>query len=340
VSTKAPGRTPRSSLAVEGLTIEVKRPEGWLPAVRDVSFELAAGERIALVGESGSGKSLTALSLGGLLPQGARVRSGRIAFGVQDLLGGRVDMQTVRGRSIAFVFQNPTSALDPLVRIGAQIEESMEAHGIGTRRSRRARAIELLELVGVHDAARRVRDFPHQFSGGMQQRVVIASALAANPRVLVADEPTTALDVTVQARILSLLRTLSDDLNLSLLLVTHDLAVARQIAESVIVMYAGRVLETAPTETIVSEPDHPYTEALIGLVPDIEEAADLPAPIPGRPVPAWEAGDACPFVGRCPYEQQRSRELPWALRTVGPNHRSACVIPRGQRHRREPIEVA
>jgi len=336
----APGHGIPARLAVHGLTIEVQRPEGHLPAVRDVSFELGAGECVALVGESGSGKSLTALSLGGLLPPGARVRSGKIEFEGNDLLVPGVDMRAVRGRSIAFVFQNPMSSLDPLVRVGRQIEETMEAHRIGNARSRRARAIELLELVDVHNPSRRVRDFPHQFSGGMRQRVMIASALAANPKILVADEPTTALDVTVQAQILSLLRSLSDEFDLSVLLITHDLAVARQIAGRVIVMYAGRVLEVAATQTLVTKPDHPYTEALIALVPDIEDGAELPAPIPGTPMPAWQAGDACPFVGRCPYEEPQSRETPWRLTAISPGHLSACAVPRPQRRHRHPSEVA
>ncbi|MHB8471140.1 MAG: ABC transporter ATP-binding protein, partial [Gaiellaceae bacterium] len=281
------GEPPR--LSVIDLTIEVRRREGWLPAVRDISFEVGAGERVAVVGESGSGKSLTALSLGGLLPPGARVRSGEVRLEGRNLLAaGPAELRSLRGRSIAFVFQNPMSSLDPLVRVGRQIEETMEAHGLGDRRSRRLRAVELLERVGVQDAARRARDFPHQFSGGMRQRVMIASALAADPETLVADEPTTALDVTVQAQILALLRSLSGELGLSLILITHDLAVARQIADRIIVMYAGRILEVGPTEAIVEHADHPYTEALLRLVPDLEDAVDLPEPIPGLPVPAWD----------------------------------------------------
>ncbi len=322
-------RRGAAGLEVRELSVEVRRPEGWRHAVRDVSFAIADGERVALVGESGSGKSLTAMSLGALLPTGARVASGHLRFDGHDLRSA--DVAALRGRDIAFVFQNPMASLDPLIRVGAQIEETLEAHAIGDRRSRRRRSVELLERVGIRDAERRARDFPHQFSGGMRQRVMIAAALAGGPRLLVADEPTTALDVTVQAQILTLLRSLSDELGLSLLLITHDLAVARSVTERAIVMYAGRVLETAPMATLLERPHHPYTDALLRLAPDLEGPPELPDPIPGRPIPAWEAGDGCPFAGRCPYEQPRSRDLPWGLRPVGATHQSACVVPPADR---------
>jgi oligopeptide/dipeptide ABC transporter ATP-binding protein len=327
-------------LSVVDLTIEVHRPDGWLPAVRNVSFDLATGERIAVVGESGSGKSLTALSLGCLLPPGARVRSGEVRLDGHNLYVAQPrEVREARGRTIAFVFQNPMSSLDPLLRVGRQIEETMEAHALGTHRTRRARAIELLERVGVRDAARRVRDYPHQFSGGMRQRVMIASALAANPKILVADEPTTALDVTVQAEILELLRSLSNELDLGLILITHDLAVARQIADRVIVMYAGRVLETGPSRAIIEQPDHPYSQALLRLVPDLEQATAVPEPIPGAPLAGWEAGDACPFVSRCLYAEARCTELPWQLAQLSPTRRSACVVPALDRVRRDTPQV-
>jgi oligopeptide/dipeptide ABC transporter ATP-binding protein len=320
------------SVLVRGLTIEVRRDGRWRQAVRDVSFEIGMAERVALVGESGSGKSLTALALGGLLPRGARVADGEIRVaGIDVRAADGASLRRLRGRIAAFVFQNPMSSLDPLLRVGRQIEESLEAHDLGTARERRERAVELLDRVGVHDAHRRVRDFPHQFSGGMRQRVMIAAALAARPQLLVADEPTTALDVTVQAQILSLLRLLSADAGLSVLLITHDLAVARQLADRVIVMYAGRVLETGPTEAVVDHPDHPYTEALLRLVPDLEDATALPEPIPGSPIPAWEGGDGCPFASRCTYEQPASREVAWRLAPVGVDHLSACVVPRAER---------
>jgi oligopeptide/dipeptide ABC transporter ATP-binding protein len=318
-----------AALEVRGLTVEVRRPEGWRQAVRDVGFTIGEGERVALVGESGSGKSLTAMSLGALLPPGARITAGSLQFDGQDLRSDAV--KSLRGREIAFVFQNPMSSLDPVVRVGAQIEETLEAHGLGDRRSRRTRAVELLERVGIPQPEHRARDFPHQFSGGMRQRAMIAAALAAKPRLLVADEPTTALDVTVQAQILALLRSLSEDLGLSLLLITHDLAVARSIAERGIVMYAGRVLEMATLDTLVAGAHHPYTQALLRLAPDLDAPPQLPEPIPGRPIPAWEVGEGCPFAGRCAYEEPRSSELPWQLQAVAADHRSACVVPPEER---------
>jgi oligopeptide/dipeptide ABC transporter ATP-binding protein len=324
-----PSAATGDGLDVRDLTIEVRRPEGWREAVRSVGFAIADGERVALVGESGSGKSLTAMSLGALLPPGARITGGTLRFGGHDLRSPAA--ASLRGREIAFVFQNPMSSLDPLVRVGTQIEETLEAHSIGDKRARRRRAIELLERVGIPDPEQRARDFPHQFSGGMRQRAMIAGALAAQPRLLVADEPTTALDVTVQAQILKLLRSLSDDLGLSLLLITHDLAVARSIADRAIVMYGGRVLETAPMRTLLAAAHHPYTQALLRLAPDLDGPAELPEPIPGRPIPAWEAGPGCPFADRCPYEQPRSSELPWRLMPVGTTHESACVVPPAER---------
>jgi oligopeptide/dipeptide ABC transporter ATP-binding protein len=316
--------------------IEVRRAGEWRTAVRDVSFRLGPGERVAVVGESGSGKSLTALSLVGLLPPGARVSDGAVELDGVDLLrADAATLRSVRGQDVGFVFQNPMSSLDPVVRVGTQIGESLRAHGLGDRVARVERAVDLLTRVGVPDAGRRVRDFPHQFSGGMRQRVLIAAALAAGPSVLIADEPTTALDVTVQAQILSLIRSLSVEFHLSLLMITHDLAVARPIADRVIVMYAGRVLEDSPVARLIEAPDHPYAGALLDLVTELDGPIELPAAIPGFPIPGWEAGPGCPFAGRCPHHEERCLTTPWDLHTVGPDHLSACVIPREQRRTRE-----
>jgi oligopeptide/dipeptide ABC transporter ATP-binding protein len=330
VNTLAP--TGGSRLEISNLTVEVRRDSGWRPAVRDVSFVLDRGERVALVGESGSGKSLTALAIVGLLPRGARVADGAILLNGTDLVSAEEDtLRQIRGKTIGYVFQNPMSSLDPLVRVGSQVQETLRAHHLGDRSSRDARAVQLLERVGIEDAATRMRNFPHQFSGGMQQRAMIAGALAANPSVLIADEPTTALDVTVQARVLALLKSLSDETHLSLLMITHDLAVASQIAERVIVMYAGRILEDASTVTIVGRPHHPYTEALLALVPDLHSAVDLPAPIPGSPVPSWEAGPACPFAPRCAHARDECTSTPWSMRSIAPEHVSACIRDQSSR---------
>jgi oligopeptide/dipeptide ABC transporter ATP-binding protein len=297
-----------------------------------VSFRVESGERVALVGESGSGKSLTALSIAGLLPPGARIAEGEILLDGTDLVtADQKTLRRLRGRTIGFVFQNPMTSLDPLVRVGSQVKEALRAHGIGDNSSRDARAVQMLERTGIHDAETRMRNFPHQFSGGMQQRAMIAGALAADPSLLIADEPTTALDVTVQARVLALLKSLSEERSLSLLMITHDLAVASQIAERVIVMYAGRILEDAPVRTIVERPHHPYTEALLALVPDLRNAVDLPAPIPGNPIPGWDAGPGCPFATRCPFVLDECSTTPWALRPVALHHLSACIRERSAR---------
>src|SRR5579863_2848320 len=313
-------------LEVAHLTVEVHRETGWREAVRDVSFTVESGERVALVGESGSGKSLTALSIAGLLSRGARVTSGEILLDGTDLLtAGEKALRHIRGKTIGFVFQNPMTSLDPIVRVGSQVKETLQAHQVGDRGSRDVRVVEVLERMGIRDAETRMHNYPHQFSGGMQQRAMIAGALAADPVILIADEPTTALDVTVQARVLALLKSLSEERSLSLLMITHDLAVASQIADRAIVMYAGRVLEDASLRTMVEHPHHPYTEALLALVPDLNNAVDLPAPIPGIPTPGWDAGSGCPFATRCVFAERECSTTPWSLRSVSPGHLSACI---------------
>jgi peptide/nickel transport system ATP-binding protein len=321
-----PQRSAGSRLEIAHLTVEVRRASGWQTAVRDVSFTVDRGERVALVGESGSGKSLTALSIVGLLPRGARIADGAILLDGTDLVtADETALREIRGETIGYVFQNPMASLDPLVRIGAQVQETLRAHRRGDRESRARTVAQVLDRVGIHDAEVRMKNFPHEFSGGMQQRAMIAGALAADPSVLIADEPTTALDVTVQARVLLLLKTLSEESHLSLLMITHDLAVASQIAERAIVMYAGRVLEDAPMPTVIDRPHHPYTEALLALVPDLASAVDLPHPIPGNPIPGWEAGPACPFAPRCMHARDVCATTPWTLATVEPGHLSACI---------------
>jgi oligopeptide/dipeptide ABC transporter ATP-binding protein len=318
--------TNEMKLEISHLTIEVRRDAGWRQAVRDVSFKVESAERVALVGESGSGKSLTALSIAGLLPPGARVCDGEILLNGTDLVtADQKTLRRIRGKTIGFVFQNPMTSLDPLVRVGSQVKEALNAHRIGDRGSRDDRAVQILERMGIDDASTRIRNFPHQFSGGMQQRVMIAGALAA--------EPTPALDVTVQARVLELLRSLSEEQALSLLMITHDLAVASQIAQRVIVMYAGRILEDAPVRSVLRRPDHPYSEALLALVPDLDNAIDLPAPIPGNPVPGWDAGDGCPFAPRCVHARDVCSSTPWSTHTVGSDHVSACIRDKADRDR-------
>jgi oligopeptide/dipeptide ABC transporter ATP-binding protein len=330
-------------LTVEGLTIEVHRDGTWRPVVRDVSFVIGAGERVAMVGESGSGKSLTALALGRLLPLGARMTSGRLSFFGIDL--GRcspAQIRALRGRDIGFVFQDPTSALDPTMNVGRQIMEVLSAHGIGHPRSQRERASAMLSRVGIPGASSRMDEFPHQFSGGMRQRAMIAAALVAGPRLLVADEPTSALDVTIQAQILDLIDQLSTEMGLAVLFITHDLSVAREVADRVVVLYAGRVLEDGPTDTLLGAPHHPYTDALVGLAPRLGSGLTA-VPIPGMPIAGWLAGDGCPFAPRCQFAEHRCRATPWALADVAgnPAHRSACIIPPEERrvHSRTDLQA-
>jgi len=319
--------TLAGDLDVRGLVVEVRRSGVWRPAVRDVSFHVSRGERVAIIGESGSGKSLTAMSIARLLPDGVRIADGEILFGGVDMVtADNETLRSIRGQHIGYVFQNPMSSMDPLMRVSSQAKESLLAHGIGTSSSRQKQIVELLERVGIRDAAQRSSEHPHQFSGGMRQRVMIAAALAAGPSLLVADEPTTALDVTVQARVLDLMRELSTENQLSLLMITHDLAVASQIADRMVVMYAGRVVETVATAEVTTKPHHPYSKALLALVPDMDAPATMPVPIPGHAVPGWMAGDACPFVDRCAFAQDICRTTPYTLSELAPDHRSACVI--------------
>jgi oligopeptide/dipeptide ABC transporter ATP-binding protein len=294
----SPGSEPL--LQVEGLTTAFPVDGRLVPAVTDVSFEIRRGETLGLVGESGSGKSLTAYSILRLVPPPGRITSGRLRFEGHDLgtLPER-EMRHVRGARIALIFQEPMSALNPVLTIGYQIAEAMVVHGLGTWRQARARAVDLLASVRVPDPERRAREYPHQLSGGQRQRVLIAIALACRPALLIADEPTTALDVTIQAQVLDLLRTLKRELDLSLLLITHDLGVIAQTADRVAVMYAGRIVEQGNVREVFHAPHHPYTRGLLASLPGATAGARLPA-IEGS-VPALGAtGGGCAFAPRCP----------------------------------------
>jgi peptide/nickel transport system ATP-binding protein len=287
-------------LSVEHLTIGFDLNRRFLPAVIDVSFGLNTGETLCLVGESGSGKSVTALSLVRLVAPPGRVATGKIVFRGRDLtqLPER-EMQRVRGAEIGLVFQEPTTALNPVFTIGSQIEETLRIHGRATRRNARQKAIELLESVSVPEPARRVREYPHQLSGGLRQRALIAMALACEPVLLIADEPTTALDVTIQAEILDLLRDLRQRLGLSLLLITHDLGVVAQMADRVAVMYAGRIVEEAAVKRLFDDPKHPYTQALMSSIPGGARGSRLMA-VAGAVPALGNLPRGCSFEPRCP----------------------------------------
>jgi oligopeptide/dipeptide ABC transporter ATP-binding protein len=315
-----------SLLTVRDLRVTFPTADGLVQAVRGVSFDVDAGQTLGIVGESGSGKTVCTQALLGLVP-GADVQ-GQALFGGGDLLAMRpAELRSVRGARISMIFQDPLSSLHPLYRVGWQIEEMIRSHRRVTRRAAHARAIELLEMVGIPHAARRVDDYPHQFSGGMRQRVMIAMALALEPELIIADEPTTALDATVQAQILELLRRLRDELGTALVVITHDLGVVADIADSVMVMYAGQVVETADRRTIYYGPHHPYTKGLLESIPGAVGTSGVLRPIPGQPPSMIAVPGGCAFHPRCRYAMdQCAAEVP-DLRPVGAGHRSACWLP-------------
>jgi oligopeptide/dipeptide ABC transporter ATP-binding protein len=287
-------------LSVDRLTTGFDSAGRFVPAVIDVSLHLDKGETLCLVGESGSGKSLTAFSIMGLVQPPGRIDRGTVVFKGRDLL--RLtdrEMQSVRGRQIALVFQEPMTALNPVFSIGSQIEETLRVHGQATRRTARAKAIELLETVQVPEPSKRVRDYPYQLSGGLRQRALIAMALACNPDLLIADEPTTALDVTIQAQILELLRDLQKRLGLALLLITHDLGVVAEMGDRVAVMYAGRIVEESAVGDLFATAKHPYTCGLLGSIPGGAAGTRLVA-IPGTVPTPGTLPQGCCFTPRCP----------------------------------------
>jgi peptide/nickel transport system ATP-binding protein len=287
-------------LVVDHLTTGFHTGGRFVPAVIDVSFHLNKGETLCLVGESGSGKSLTALSILGLVEPPGEVRRGHILFKGRNLRSlTEREWQKVRGAEIALIFQEPMTALNPVFTIGNQIEETLLVHGRATRRTARQKAVDLLDAVRVPDAGKRVRDYPHQLSGGLRQRALIAMSLACDPDVLIADEPTTALDVTIQAEILDLLRDLQARLGLALLLITHDLGVVAEMADRVAVMYAGRILEESPVEPLFRDPKHPYTRGLMGSMPGGAPGSRLVA-IPGTVPAPGSLPPGCCFAPRCP----------------------------------------
>jgi peptide/nickel transport system ATP-binding protein len=287
-------------LSVDHLTTVYDLPSGPAAAVIDVSFHIDRGETLCLVGESGSGKSVTALSILNLVQPPGRVAGGRVTFKGRDLLqAGEREMQKVRGAEIALIFQEPMTALNPVFTIGSQIEEVLMVHGVARGRTARARAVELLEAVSVPEPARRARQYPHQLSGGLRQRALIAMALACGPPLVIADEPTTALDVTIQAQILDLLRDLKRRFGLALLLITHDLGVVAEMADRVAVMYAGRIVEEAPVRTLFHDARHPYTRGLLASIPGGTAGARLQS-IDGTVPPLGQLPPGCAFAPRCP----------------------------------------
>ncbi|MBB2482402.1 ABC transporter ATP-binding protein [Bacillus sp. APMAM] len=291
-------------LEVEDLHVSFHTQNGVVNAVRGVNFTLNKGETLAIVGESGSGKSVTAKAIMRLLPkQNARITSGKINYENHDLLDMPIrKVQQIRGSQISMVFQDPMTALNPTMKIGKQIIEGLKKHQNLTNQQARIKAIEMLKLVGIPNAEERLDSYPHQYSGGMRQRVVIAMALACNPKILIADEPTTALDVTIQAQILELMKALQKKTGASIIIITHDLGVVANMADRVAVMYAGEIVEMGTVEEIFYTPQHPYTMGLLQSMPKLHEDRTKPLiPIPGSPPDLASLGAGCPFAPRCPY---------------------------------------
>jgi oligopeptide/dipeptide ABC transporter ATP-binding protein len=317
-------------LRVSGLCCEFRTDGGVVRAVEDVSFELERGRILGVVGESGCGKSATALAILGLLPRPAgRVSAGSIRLDGRELVGSSErELVQLRGARVAMVFQDPMSSLNPYMKVGEQIAEVAEIH-LGMRREQAGRrAVELLERVRIPDAQRRAAQYPHELSGGMRQRAMIAMALACEPALVIADEPTTALDVTVQAQILELLLELRRERGLSILLISHDLGVIASSADDVLVMYAGRVIEQAPTSALLREPHHPYTRALLRSIPRADRRQREPlAALPGLP-PRLDRGPihACTFAPRCPQAAARCLEAEPPLESTSPGRWRRCVL--------------
>ena len=338
--------SPRPLLRVDTLQTHFHTRDGVVRAVDGVSFEVMPGETLAVVGESGCGKSVTAMSILRLLPMPpARIAGGRIEFEGRNLLEqSEPEMRKVRGNAISMIFQEPMTSLNPVLTIGRQIAEALVLHRGMSEREATARATEMLRKVHIPEAERRITQYPHELSGGMRQRVMIAMALACGPRLLIADEPTTALDVTIQAQILELMRELRDDTGASIILITHDLGVVAEIAHRVVVMYAGRKVEEASIEELFAAPRHPYTRGLLGSMPhlgdSVNETGKRLVEIPGMVPSLKEPPPGCLFAPRCPNAEDRcTREAP-PLERHGAGHWAACWNPVAGPQRARAVEAS
>jgi peptide/nickel transport system ATP-binding protein len=341
---------PRPLLQVDDVRVEFNTRRGRAMVLNGVSFEARAGETLCIVGESGCGKSMTALTVLGLVPQPpGRVSGGRVLFGDEDLLQASPErMREVRGNRISMIFQEPMTSLNPVFTVGEQIAESLRLHAGLDRKAAHAQAIEMLRQVGIPAPERRVDEYPHQLSGGMRQRVMIAMALACRPDVLIADEPTTALDVTVQAQIFDLLRDLQAERGTAIVLITHDMGAVAEMADRVIVMYAGRVIEQGTTAEVLQSPQHPYTRGLIACLPELgssqegerSELAEIAGVVPSL----WELGNGCAFRERCPSAHARCAErVPpmFGAPVPGqPGHAAACWLLAESEHAVQEVAAA
>ncbi len=318
-------------LDIQGLKTHFKTDDGWLHAVDGVDISIDAGETVCVVGESGCGKSVTAKTVMKLIdmPPG-KIVAGQVLWQGRDLVPlGPAEMQKIRAKEIAIVFQEPMTSLNPVYTVGEQIAESVRLHEGLSKAEALNRAIEMLKLVNIPTPERRVKDYPHQFSGGMRQRVMIAIALACNPKLLIADEPTTALDVTIQAQILDLMQELKDRLGMAVMLITHAMGVVAEVAQKVVVMYAGKVVEEAPVVALFANPRHPYTRGLIRSIPRIDLAAEhkqrLEA-IPGTVPKLIDPPEGCRFAARCKHALPECSTATPALREIAPGHKVACIL--------------
>ena len=316
-------------LSVRNLTTRLHTASGTVQAVNSVSFDVGAGETVGIVGESGSGKSMTMLSLVQLLPEGVRRSvTGQVTFDGQELLQLSVrQMRRLRGNRIAMIFQDPMTSLNPVLTVERQLTESLRLHQGLSKSQARQRAIELLEHVGISGAARRLGHYPHQFSGGMRQRVMIAMGLACNPQLLIADEPTTALDVTIQAQIVALIKQLRQEHTMAIVWITHDLSLLAGLADRILVMHAGQIVEAAPLHQLYENPRHPYTLGLLQSIPRLDQVRRTRLqPIEGQPPDLVNYPRGCPFAPRCTYAVDRCRQEDPSLETVGDGHQVACWV--------------
>ena len=324
-------------LRVEDLHVEFPTDDGIVHAVDGITYEVHTGRTLGIVGESGSGKTVSSLTTLGLTQQQGAIVSGRILFGGRDLLRlEKEELRAIRGNEIAMIFQDPLSSLHPLYRVGDQLIEAVRVHRSVSKAAARARAIEMLGLVGIPDPGGRIDDYPHQFSGGMRQRAMIAMALVNEPKLLIADEPTTALDVTVQAQILALLERLQRELSMAMVMITHDLGVVAEVADDIAVMYAGRIVETASAKLLFAGPEHPYTWGLLRSIPRLEtDRAEKLVPIPGTPPSLINRPSGCHFHPRCAYAQPDHARIDPRLEPLErePTHFVACLLSEEERTR-------
>ncbi len=329
---------PEPLLVVRDLRVQFDTDDGIVKAVDGVSYSVDRGQALGIVGESGSGKSVSSLTVMGLTRYANATISGEVLFEGRDLLNAsESQLRSIRGNEIAMIFQDPLSSLHPYYKVGWQLVEAIRVHNPDiSKQAARSRAIELLDMVDIPEPQKRVDAYPHQFSGGMRQRAMIAMALANDPKLLIADEPTTALDVTVQAQILELIRRLQRELDTAVVMITHDLGVIAETADEIAVMYAGRIVEHAPTGAIFNAPEHPYTWGLLGSIPrlDVPRDAEL-VPIPGRPPSLINLPTGCSFHPRCPYVRPRHKEIDPQLEPVPeqPDHLVACLLAASTRQR-------